>query len=213
MINAIGLIGMPGSGKTALAHALQDYYIRGDADCETCYTPVGIVDKYAENTGFAGQYAIGLEGGWMASVSIAVARYNAERSAMATAKTIISCGTAIETAIYLASHFQEKATYITESEGPAFKARMDASMRFMAALYNDTFNYNSVYYLPPYFKEDPDPKWMEFDKNLQASFQSFDMADVTPLMVEGGSLEEVTAKRVEAIFATKEERDVAQVQR
>src|SRR4051812_19880702 len=108
----IALVGAPGSGKTELAHAVSDAIIRGDG-CVDCGTPVEIIDKYPEWVSQHGDYAIGNDGGYMSSIAISVERYNRERKALQRAKTVITCGSVLESSIYLALNFESRAQFQT----------------------------------------------------------------------------------------------------
>lgn len=197
----IGLIGLPGSGKTILADALERAYVMDDASCAECNTPVAIVDNYAEQVAESGDWAIGLDGGWMVSVAISIERYNQERKAASEgAKTIITCGTLLESSVYMAMEFESQQSFATQPELPQLHARVEGGLRFFAAMYMDTFRYNKVFYLPPITAPESE-KWKTFDRNLQASFAAFNLVEVEPLTIEEfESPEDLLAKRVEMIL-------------
>jgi hypothetical protein len=181
----IALIGIPGSGKTRLAKALSDEIIRSDGqDCD-CNTPVEILDDYAINVRDNGQYAIGLDGGYMANISMAVERYNRERffHYEVQPKTLIVCGTVLETAIYMSHHFEKSLAMISgEDEGTMEGARLEATVKMLAVLYMDTFHYEQAFYLPSLTPSE-DERWRNFERALQASFAAY-AAPVAPLLIE-----------------------------
>jgi ABC-type branched-subunit amino acid transport system ATPase component len=197
------LIGGPGAGKSHLAAAIEEELIRGDGQCEDCNTPVAIVDDYAAEAGERGDYEISLDGGYMANITVAVERYNRERLAMtAKNKTIISCGTVLESAVYSAMQFERRAKNLTDqTQKTQEAARIEATLKMLALLYMDTFRYTKAYYLPRYLG-DSDERWMVFERNLQASFSAFEV-QIEPLTVDMDgvdSLEELTKRRIEKIF-------------
>jgi hypothetical protein len=184
-VKSIALIGAPGSGKSRLARAIEEEYIKGDGQCEECNTPVAIVDRYADTVRDSGQYEIGLRGGYMANMAIAVERYNKERYAYHEnkAKTIITCGTVIETSVYLSQQFEQMIQAATTQEDKLQVAsRIEGTVKMLAVLYMDTFKYTKSFYLPS--SEAPtDESWMSFERNLQAAFNAYN-APVAPILVE-----------------------------
>lgn len=179
----IALLGIPGAGKSRLAEELHNEIVRRDGGCD-CDTPVAIVDDYAFDVRDRGEYAIGLEGGYMANVSIAIERYNQERAwAHGGMKTIITCGTIIESSVYLAQHFERSLPLQDTDEEKIQEAqRLESTVKMMAILYMDTFRYDKAFYLPS--KSAPDnERWMTFERNVQAAFAAYN-APVVSLMVE-----------------------------
>jgi energy-coupling factor transporter ATP-binding protein EcfA2 len=206
----IALIGAPGSGKTTLAHAVRDAIVRDDGTCEECFTPVEIIDKYAEWVSHHGDYAVGYDGGYMTNIAISTERYNRERRALQRAKTVITCGTVLESAIYLALNFEARAQYregLSQDDQLQEARRIESTLKMMACIYMDTFKYRKVFYLPP---NGGDDRTRLFDRNLQASFQAFN-APVTSLAMEGNP-DELLAKRVELIMNSKEEQNARQLE-
>lgn len=188
----IGLIGAPGSGKSALA--------------ETVKTAVGltderenlhIVDGYAEGIGQRRDLAIGEMGGYLANLNIALHREHLERQALIDheALHVITCGTLLDTATYVA---MDGASMLNQEVNAAEKAdqmkRIEAVMQILAVLYMDTFKYDRLFYLPSGAGE--------FDKNLQVAFQAFNLVEVTPLMEGGSSALEITEKRCAEVLKT-----------
>ncbi len=183
-MNSIALIGAPGAGKTKLASAIADELIKSDGQCAECNTPVAVIDGYAEKIRDHGSYEIGLDGGYMVNVAISMERYNLERTATyGRAKTLVSCGTVLESAVYLAQHFERTLQLITEDEERIQEAqRIEASIKMLAAIYMDTFKYHRAFYVPPLAPNTED-RWAAFDRNLQASFSAYN-APVIPLLIE-----------------------------
>lgn len=184
-MKAIALLGSPGSGKTETAEALRDEIIRRDGQCADCKTPVALVDGYAEMVRDAAQYEIGLDGGYMANISIALGRYNMERTFFHSGdyKTAIVCGTVLESSVYSAMHFERTIKLANSDEEKLQEAqRFDASIKMMATLYMDTFKYARAYYIPP-LEKPSDERWLNFERNLQAGFSAYN-APVLPLIVE-----------------------------
>lgn len=206
---SIALIGVPGSGKTDLANAISDYIIKDDAACETCNTPVAIVDDYAEYIEDYGKWAIGLDGGWASSLAITMERLNRERAAWAENKSMITCGTLLESAVYMTMHFEAMYKVYSEDQVQDALVKIEAGMRTFAALYADTFQYGKVFYLPPGTALNDQMKVL--DKNIQAAFQAFKLVPVEPLIVEPGPNESLVEARLNKIFV--KENDEIQAER
>lgn len=203
----IGLIGMPGAGKTLLAEAIEAQLVKGDGECEDCNTPVGIVDNYAEDISKRGDWAIGMDGGYMANIAIAIERYNRERVAIQNNKTTVTCGTVLESAVYAAMKFEVMSEFLSTDEEKLMQSRrIEATLKTFACMYMDAFPYTRLFYLPRIIpQENEDTRMAKFDQNIQASFQSF-AVPVEPLMFEGeGDATSITKKRLARIFTTKEE--------
>ena len=201
-MKTIALLGSPGSGKTELAKTIADELVRKDGSCSDCNTPVAIVDAYAAAVRDNGHYEIGRDGGYMANISIAVGRYNQERSYYHQGgyKTVIVCGTVIESSVYSAMHFERTIKFATTDEAKLQEAqRFDASIKMLAALYMDTFKYTKAFYIPP-LAEPKDEQWLNFERNLQAAFNAYN-APVVPLLVESYiDADDLLKKRVEMIL-------------
>lgn len=202
-MKTIALVGAPGVGKSRLAQAIADELVRADGSCDDCNTPIGIVDDYPLVVRDQGEYEIGLNGGYMATVSIAVQRYNMERKFGydGTTKTMIVCGTIIESATYLAQHF-ERTLAVKNSEEEKFEEikRFEACIGMTALLYMDTFKYDKAFYIPP-VEAPEDELWMTFERNLQAAFQAYN-APVAPLIIEEfKDADDLVAQRVAKVLA------------
>lgn len=182
-MKTIALLGSPGSGKTRLANAIHDELIRNDG-CADCNTPIAIVDNYALAVRDEGEYEIGPRGGYMANISIAVERYNRERKVSNEQyKTLITCGTIIETSVYLVQGFEKSMESKPTNEAKMEEAqRIKGCINMLAVLYMDTFKYDKAFYMPP-SKPHPTENWTTFERNLQAAFQAFN-APVSPLLIE-----------------------------
>lgn len=197
MARKVGLIGIPGSGKSALAKALEEHYVKND-ECE-CRTPVAIIDDYVGDAESRMDLAGSFEGSYISNVNIAMERLGRERS-VGKFKTVITCGTLIETSTYMAMEFESRQQFWTTDEEKQDNAkRIQAGVQFLACLYMDSFRYDKVYYLPPVLS-DGDVRLATLDRHLQAAFQAFWITPTIPLVTEGGgSLEEITQKRVELV--------------
>lgn len=202
-MKTIALLGSPGSGKTRLAEAISDELIRKDGQCIECNTPVGIVDDYHIYVRDEGVYEIGLDGGYMSSISIANERYSRERKFGLEGgyKTRITCGTVIESSVYLAQHFERTfPLQTTEAEKLETAQRFEGTIKILAVLYMDTFKYDKAFYLPP-APLGEDTRWGTFERNLQAAFSAYN-APVAPLLIEEYKDEEdLVRQQVEKVLS------------
>lgn len=207
-MKTIALLGSPGSGKSKIAEAIKDELIRGDGQCNECNTPVEIVDNYTRRIEDDGEYEVGLDGGYMANISVAVERYNRERfvGKGMKPKTMITCGTVIETSVYTSQHFERTLrTLPTDEEKMEEAIRMEACVKMLAVLYMDTFKYGKAFYVPT-LQPPKDERWMTFERNLQAAFQAYN-APVAPLLIESYEDEEdLLRQQVEKILHPGKER-------
>lgn len=189
----IGLMGAPGSGKTNLAEALEDAVVKKDiADECDCSTPVEIIDDYAVEVEDITELATGFLGGYLANLHVAFERENRER--LSSAKTVITCGTLLDTATYATSGSLANLRLGDEAEQQDELRRIEAVMKVFSCMYVDTFMYDYVFYLPAV----GDDNINEFDKNLQVAFSVFNLTPVTPLLFE--TTEERLAKAMEVIY-------------
>lgn len=175
----IAIIGAPGSGKTAV----------GDGIGKTLgNTPYGLIDGYAERWAEDSHFALGLLGGYVVNVGIALERIKAERQCAAESNSpIITCGSLLETATYASMSGVVSLDHASEeAEKEDQLRRIKATMNIFACLYIDTFHYDHVFYLPPRAVKEPWNKdaVMTFDQNLQVAFQAFNLTPVEPLVGE-----------------------------
>jgi hypothetical protein len=91
----IGIVGVPGSGKTQLAHDL-----RGPLN-EIDFPSGLIIDGYTGKVEDEEDLAIGYLGGYLANLAIAMEREKQERKIDKNGLTRITCGTILETICYL----------------------------------------------------------------------------------------------------------------
>lgn len=190
----ICLTGIPGSGKTALAHSLRRHF--GDEG-------VLVVDEYAESASDNIDLAVGFEGSYLSNINVALERVRCER--LARSETVITCGSLMETSSYFAMDIEARQRFWKTDEQKAENGRrIQATMAMLACLYMDTFRYDKVYYLPP-FAAVEDSRMGVLDRNLQAAFQAFGLAAVVPLSAEGATLKEVTDHRIELIKKESDE--------
>jgi Trp operon repressor len=183
----IALIGMPGSGKTAVAEGLQD--ATGSAR---------IVDGYAAMAERDIDLVAGLDGGgYLFNIACAMKRIELERRAAKT-DHVITCGTLLETSVYTALEYELMGEFTDRQESVDEARRVEATLKMLACLYMDTFKYDAVFYLPP-VAEPEESRWQLFDRNLRVAFEAFFLVPVFPLIVETDNFEEAVAKRVEIV--------------
>lgn len=187
-------MGVPGSGKTALAHTLKNALEREDLnpECADCMTPVDIIDEYVPEIEQESGLALGFDASYLGNLQIALGR--AQRERKSNGKTRITCGSVIETSTYVAIDGVAQMQYEDDAEREDSLKRIEATMKMLACMYMDTFRYDYVFYLPP-LTTDGSEKVKLLDRNLQTAFRAFAMVPAHPLMVEGDNLVEIAEKR------------------
>jgi dephospho-CoA kinase len=195
----IGLVGIPGSGKTALAESLKNALENVD---QKELLPVKIVDDYVIDLQKEVDLALGYMGTYIGNSHIALRRESLERVAEKDHKTVISCGTLFETSAYMAQYMQVEYELITSEDRAAlhdFTLEVEAITRWLACLYVDVVKYDHIFYLPP-INEINDFRASELEKNLQAAFNGFKLYPITNLFVEGDSMLEITENRLKIVL-------------
>jgi hypothetical protein len=198
----IALIGVPGSGKSEFAAALEDFLISHDGLCKSCNTPVAIVDDYAEKASQEIDLAKGFAASWYLDLFISLKRLAAEREAAKEGnRTIITCGTIIESTQYAMANFASRMDFKLEKEKEDEAKRIQAAMMTFACLFMDTFTYDKVYFLNQVQPtDDEQDSFQELDKNTRAAFEAFNLIKIAKeLVVETDDLEAATEQRIEMI--------------
>lgn len=141
MSKVIGLIGVPGSGKTKLANAIkrsfpEDNYV--------------IIDKYAEKMGKSLEMNIGIDASYIPNMHIAVFRENETRKNYLADKNVIVCGTAFDTLCYTGFYAETVAQSPVEDNIKDFSLQREvAAAQVFAYFCIDTLNVMSaLFYLP-----------------------------------------------------------------
>lgn len=165
----IALIGPPGSGKSDLAAGL----------AAKLHNAV-IVDNYVQIAEDRTQIAMGPMADYLGNLYVALDRYALERIARLDEgnAAVITCGTLIETAVYMALHFTGQLNVLDEEGKADIAPKVDAVLRILAVLYSEIFNYDFAFYLPaPRGNEDT-----EFmDHQLQAGLAGFKLVPIMAL--------------------------------
>lgn len=167
----IGLMGTPGSGKTDLAYQLA-------ARLEENDRRIKIIDGYAPEIEAKTQIALGSMADYIGNLYVALERYALERVARLDHDIVITCGTFMETAVYMAMHFVALINTLSDEEKIEATPRVDAVLRMLAVLYNDTCVYDHAFYLPTTL-QDEDIQFM--DEQLKAGVESFKQIAVVTL--------------------------------
>lgn len=193
----IGLVGIPGSGKSALAQSLKNALEQIDNEN---YDSIAILDNYVEELQEEVDLALGFFGTYIGNLHIALKREAKERTLIKDNKVVISCGTLFETSSYTGQYLDGEYQMTTnDDERFDIVLRTEAISRTLSCLYADTFNYDHIFYLPP-VKEVEDVRAKDLEKNLQAAFNAFKLYPVTSLLVEGEDLLEITENRLKTVL-------------
>lgn len=144
----IALVGAPDSGKTALAEriaeAAQDKIVFDILD--------GYVERYADETNIA----VGHFASYITNLSVAFERLRQEDlKAALVGKSdgdedlnLITCGTAIDSAIYASLVGSVAAAHAPEDRKRSEFARTSTTMHAFGMLIADTWDYDLTFYLP-----------------------------------------------------------------
>lgn len=180
----IGLIGVPGSGKTALANQL-----------DTALNGARVIDRYVEELEKKLDYTYGQFGTYIGNLNIALTRLNREREIRVSTifAHTVTCGTVIDTLAYMAL----EAANTTPYDG--FERRMLSSLATVGCLYHDTFDYDVVALLP--IPEEIDGYRKDLDDALVATLEAFG-TDVIVLKEETDLLSPILNKVHELELAT-----------
>jgi hypothetical protein len=96
-VTRVNLVGAPGAGKTALADALFPYLIKKGRN------PLRIIDHVHVDVERRYDLAVGMAGGYIADISVALERIGQERLAFSEGiRNFIVCGSLVECAIHTA---------------------------------------------------------------------------------------------------------------
>jgi energy-coupling factor transporter ATP-binding protein EcfA2 len=190
----IGLAGVPGSGKTKLAKALNEKLSQDGSK-------VIIIDDYVSEIEQESDLALGFNAAYAGNLHIALGR--AARERLATKENpdyTITCGTLFETSSYTAQGFEEEFSFLTRDDDKYnFAQRSEATIRIMACFYIDLVKYEHIFHLTP-LNTSEDDNVAKLERNLQAAFQAFNLFDHTVLEIEGITEEEITNNRVKKVL-------------
>jgi hypothetical protein len=189
----IGLAGIPGSGKTKLAKAIQ--FALSDK-----YNSIEIIDDYVSSIEKQTDLALSFTAAYVGNIHVALGRAALERIAHENNDFTITCGTLFETSSYAVQSFEKDYANVTnEAQKHDFAQRSEATMRIFACFYVDLIKYDHIFYLTPVNVSD-DEEIGQLDKNLQAAFKAFDLFDYTLLENEGSTNEKIVNNRLEKVL-------------
>lgn len=163
----IALIGVPGSGKTRLAKSLARKLDNAK-----------VIDRYVNDIERRTDIAIGPTTNYLGNLYVALERYARERKARLEHEVVITCGTLVETAVYMAVQFAGMTQALSDEEKVAFAPRMEASLRMFAVLYHDIMSYDYGFYLPP-GEQNEETEFI--DEQIRAGLEGFHLIPVTKL--------------------------------
>jgi len=172
----IGLMGVPGAGKTKLANAVK----RALPEYKFI-----VCDKYAEKIGEEMDMQIGIEATYLPNLHIATKREQEVRKLVLEEKNYILCGTTFDTLCYAGFHAEVLASSAGDQEKKTglLMREMTAAQLF-AYMAIDLFSFTHVFYLPvtdpdllvviPYETElKVSPEMQALDKTLQDALRRY----------------------------------------
>jgi len=141
-MHKIGLLGIPGSGKTELATQIAEHFPRGI-----------VVDGYAEALSARLDVYIGPQANYIPNLMIAVEREQRERVAIKDHKNkldvMVTCGTVLDTLCYVAmkadAYAQQPKTDLIQRK----LFREVSASQTLSIMLEDLWSYSHVFYLPP----------------------------------------------------------------
>lgn len=154
----IGLIGAPGSGKTALADAL------------STELNMGVIDDYVEAVEFHLNYVMGRYATYVGNLAIMIERHACERG---VGDDFISCGTPIDTVTYMAA-----SAHLTGDE--AWQRRALGSLTTAGCMVDDMWEYDHVFYLPGGTADANEDGYLKtIEEELRTSLRLFEIPHTT----------------------------------
>lgn len=151
----IGISGPPGSGKSKLAKGLAEHYEGTE-----------IVDEYVEEIGKLANVAVGPNATYISNLFISLWRIGKERALAAQEEppeNTITCGTLIDSSVYASMD-----AVTGQSEGHWI--RIHNYMNITGTMYQDTFDYVPLLYLPSVGDK---PYDLKFDQGLKMALEAF----------------------------------------
>lgn len=179
----IGIIGVPGSGKSDLANAVAKKL-----------EPGVILDDYIDDIAEECDLGMSFAADYLGNLFAMTGRIARERNLIARSveeDTLITVGTLIESAVYTSMDAKRV-------EEPSDYTRIANFMHIAGVLYQDTFKYDSVFVLPLTEElPDNDHPYARMEKGIRQALAAFG----TKFTLLEGSLDERVAKVQEVLSA------------
>jgi hypothetical protein len=160
----IGLIGAPGSGKTDLAWAIEKA-ISGN---------VNIVDEYVMHVEAEFNYKADRWATYIVNLAIAIERFKWEREAQDEFPVLVTCGTVLDTTVYMAAEVELMA----DPGHEGWQRRSVASLATIGCMVDDLYTYDYSFYLP--CKTEPgDSFHRTINSELPTALRLFEIPHIT----------------------------------
>lgn len=178
----IGLIGVPGSGKSDLAEALAAHY------------GLDVVDGYAEWVTKHHGWVLGQFATYAGNLAVGLERHARENRLQ---ESFVTCGTMIETATYQAVN-----RYLDQQEFDP--RRSGGPLVTLGVMIEDMFTYDFLFYLPAQI-EKLTSYTAKLEQGLEEAIKTFEVPAVRLEFTEGG----VAQAAIEVIDREKRRLDAA----
>lgn len=188
-IRHIGIVGIPGSGKTALAEAIKE---KTEAKCGSCNTMV--LDDYALKVAEENEILVGRDATYLGNLFILLRRIGMERQIVFEHQptNLITCGTLIDSAVYASMN-------AVTGQSELHLIRATNFMNISGSIFQDTFRYAPVLFLNK--PDEQDSYWADMNDYLFMALSVF-KCPFTPLN-STDPLETNLEKALEAIEEVK----------
>lgn len=198
----VGLVGVPGSGKSRLAYAIESAY------------GMEIVDNYAQRLSSDYDLALGPYANYVTNTMVAMERQKVEHENRRDLdKDGVTCGTLIDTLAYAALLIEYHNMQITTPQQQGIIARETVGSQMIHLMIQDTMRYHTYFYLklaPEIEVPGQEPKFDNYTRSLDnAMGQIIQSLGVPVVEVRSGTVEQQMETVAEALAVRYPDTEIA----